>query len=82
MEIKADTERALVDEMFAIVKEGSNCRDTPGAVNPHRTDTVEHFLHIQGWLVRDLQIALCRADPKYRKSQGDRVPDTLLNTGE
>lgn len=70
-------EEILIDDMYAIVKKGADLRDT-GQVNPYRAGTIEYFLSVQGWITRDLQIALCRADPKYRASQVNSVPDVLL----
>ncbi len=79
MDVADRTERELTGDMYKIVKEGMKCRDTPDAVNPHRANSIEQFLHMQGWLIRDLQIALCRADPKYRATQKNSVSDELLN---
>lgn len=61
----------LVDpkEAYEITKEGARCRDTPGAVNPYRPNTMRSSLHTQGWLTRDLQLCLARSNPAYRKNQ-------------
>lgn len=57
-----------VEYFYEVMKAGSRARDT-GAVSPYSTRTIEHFLHIQGWLTRDLQLALARSNPRYRAQQ-------------
>lgn len=61
--------KATIEAMEIVRKEGALCRDTPGAVNPYAAGTVRNYVHMQGWLQRDLQLCLCRASPLYRNSQ-------------
>ncbi|USN16543.1 hypothetical protein POLEWNIK_00170 [Brevundimonas phage vB_BpoS-Polewnik] len=58
-----------VEYFYEVMKAGSRGRDTPGAVSPYSTRTIEHFLYVQGWLTRDLQLCLARSNPRYRAEQ-------------
>lgn len=49
-------------------KEGAKARDDLTTC-PYIGGTVQHYMHSQGWLQRDLQLGLCRADAGYRASQ-------------
>lgn len=69
--ITGDTEQAVIDAMYVVIKEGETCRDK-GTPCPYGGNTVEHFLHSQGWLKRDLQLALIKSDPRYAASQAAR----------
>lgn len=48
----------LVTLLYGIVKEGADCRDRPIERNPYPGNSVAGLLHAQGWLIRDLQLAL------------------------
>jgi hypothetical protein len=62
------TEREIILELERWSEEGRRSRDE-GFVCPYQGNTLAHYMHGQGWLRRDLQLALCRADPAYRASQ-------------
>lgn len=62
------SERQIVEHLNRWYKEGSAGRDS-GMANAHPGNSVAHFMSSLGWLKRDLQLALCRADPAYRAQQ-------------
>lgn len=64
------TEQETIDQLDAWRKTGALCRDKgPNGTNPFRPNTLAAYMHIQGWLERDLQLCLARAKPSYRNAQ-------------
>jgi hypothetical protein len=72
-------EREIIEALERWSKEGAKSRDDL-TVCPHPGGSLAHYMHSQGWLQRDLQLALCRADAGYRASQinGGRVKESDL----
>lgn len=64
----AQDHRAEVLALHEWLKEGQLARDT-GERNPHPVNSIQFYMHSAGWLQRDLQLCLARANPVYRESQ-------------
>jgi hypothetical protein len=62
------TEADVIEQLEQWRKQGAVARDT-GKVGPYPTKTLAAYMHTQGWLCRDLQLALARANPRYRNEQ-------------
>ena len=62
------TEKETIEHLEMWYKQGSTARDN-GTVNPHMVGTLAGYMHHHGWLKRDLQLALCKANPSYAQSQ-------------
>lgn len=58
-----------IEKLHEWAKEGELCRDTHGCVNPYPPNTIQSHMHMSGWLKRDLQLALARANFRYREVQ-------------
>lgn len=65
---QTEHEKQTIKMVLELIQAGSLARDTQ-AHNPHKVNTMQYFLHVEGWLKRDLQLALCRANPSYRAQQ-------------
>lgn len=76
------TNEQIIDKLETWRKEGSDCRDTPGSRNPHKANTLAYYMHVQGWLQRDLQLGLARANPRYRATQvGGNISEEGIRGG-
>ncbi|AYJ85748.1 hypothetical protein D3Y57_06915 [Sphingomonas paeninsulae] len=62
-------ELEIIGKLEGWRKEGADCRDKPGSRCPYHGGTLAHYVHAEGWLRRDLQLALAKADPRYGDSQ-------------
>lgn len=67
------SEREICEKLYSVFKEGEQLREE-GTPNKYPANTLFYMMSVLGWVQKDLQLALMKASPVYRKNQEAR-PD-------